>query len=323
VKRSKEVKIGLVVVCAIAAFIWGVSFLKGTNLFSRRFYLYAIYPKIDNLIPANPVNLHGYRIGQVKHISLITRTGTVQVLVQFLITEKISIPRHSIARAVSADLLGTKAVEIVFSNSTKFVENGDTLTGEVEQGLKESFNKQLAPLQAKAENLLGSVDTVMNMVSQVLNTRTRENIDRSFEGVKRAILSLEKTAYKLDDLLASEKPKMSHILTNLSNITTNLNRSEGKINHILTNFSTISDSLARSQLKSAIDHADKTLRDLSQVVARINEGQGTLGKLSKSDSLYDNLNRSAAHLDKLLKDLQDHPKRYVHFSIFGRKDKKP
>lgn len=318
-KLSKEFKIGIVVVCAISAFIWGVSFLKGSNLFSNKYYLYAVYPKIDNLIPSSPLQINGYKIGQVKTMSLIKKDGKNQVLVTFLLSEDISIPKNSIARAVSADLLGAKAVEVVFSGESTFVESGDTLIAETEQGLKESFNKQLAPLQAKAENLIGSIDTVMNVVSSVLNTRTRANIDQSFESVRKAILSLEQTAYKLDDMMASEKPKMASILTNLNGITGNLNKNEQKITNILNNFSNLSDSLAKTQLKSAVTNADNTLKELNILLAKINEGQGTIGKLAKNDSLYNNLNKSADDLDKLLKDLKENPRRYVHFSLFGRK----
>lgn len=318
-KLSKEFKIGVVVVCAIATFIWGVSFLKGSNLFSDREYLYAVYPKIDNLIVGSPIQINGYKIGQVKSISLLQQGDKTGILVKFLITEEVEIPKGSIAKAVSADLLGTKAVEIIYGKSKEFLKSGDTLVAETEQGLKESFNKQLAPLQAKAEHLISEIDTVMTVVGQVLNTKTRDNIDKSFESVRKAILSLEQTAYKLDDMVASEKPKMSSILNNLNGISSNLNKNESKINNILNNFSSLSDSLAKSQLKTAVASADATLKELNVLMAKINQGQGTLGKLAKNDSLYNNLNKSAEDLDKLLKDLKENPKRYVHFSLFGRK----
>lgn len=318
-KISKEFKIGLVVVCSIAAFIWGLNFLKGSNLFSSQFYLYAVYPRIDNLIPANPVQINGFKVGQIKTISLVTQGGKTSVLVKFSLDEEIKIPKNSIARAVSADLLGTKAVEIIYSTNSEFVKNGDTLIAETEQGLKESFNKQIAPLQAKAENLIGSVDSVFSVVTLMLNAKTRQNIDETFESVRRSIFSLEKTAYKMDDLIAVEKPKISGILNNLNGITDNLNKSEQKINNVLNNFSNLSDSLSKSQLKSAISNADNTLKELNSLLTKINEGKGTLGKMAKNDSLYNNLNKSAEDLDKLLKDLKENPKRYVHFSLFGRK----
>lgn len=308
-------------VSAVAAFIWGISFLKGSGFFSDHFYVYAVYPKIDNLIPANPLQINGYKIGQVRSISLINKGGRNQVLVKFLVTEDVSIPKNSIAKIASTDLLGSKVVEVMFSTEKEFLKNGDTLQSEIEQGLKESFNRQLGPLQVKAESLISSIDSVMTVVSLVLNTRTRSNIEQSFESVRRAILTIEQTAYKMDDLIASEKPKMSTIFSNLSGITSNLNKSEQKINNILTNFSNLSDSLAKSQLRSAVSNADNTLRELNQLVGKINAGQGTMGKLIKNDSLYNSLNRSSEGLDKLLKDLKENPKRYVHFSIFGRKSK--
>jgi phospholipid/cholesterol/gamma-HCH transport system substrate-binding protein len=322
VKISKEFKIGIVVVCAVAAFIWGLSFLKGSNIFSDRYFLYAVYPKIDNLIPSNSVQINGYKIGQVKSISLIEKGGKNQILVKFIITEDVNIPKGSTAKVISIDLLGTKVVEVIFSNSKQFVKSGDTLLSETEQTIKESFIKQLGPLQAKVENLVSSVDTVMDVVNKVLNYRTRENISQSFESVRRAIFSLEQTAYKLDDLMATEKPKISSVLTNLNGITSNLNKNEHKITNILNNFSNLSDSLAKTQLKSAVENADHTLKELNGLLSKINEGQGTLGKLAKNDSLYNNLNKSADDLDKLLKDLKENPKRYVHFSLFGRKEKK-
>lgn len=318
-KLSKEFKIGIVVVFAISAFIWGVSFLKGSNIFSDKYFLYAVYPKIDNLIPSNPIQINGYKIGQVKSISLIEKGGVNQILIKFIITEDVNIPRGSVAKAVSTDLLGSKAVEVIFSGNKDFVKNGDTLIAETEPSFKQSFNSQLGPLQAKVESLVSSIDTVMNVVNKVLNIKTRENISQSFESVRKAIFSLEQTAYKLDDLMATEKPKISSLLTNLNGITSNLNKNEVKITNILTNFSNLSDTLAKTQLKSAVANADNTLRELNSLLAKINEGQGTLGKLAKNDSLYNNLNKSADDLDKLLKDLKENPKRYVHFSLFGKK----
>lgn len=323
-KLSKEFKIGIVVVVSIGAFIWGVSFLKGANFFSDTYYLYAIYPEIDNLTPSNKVQINGFQIGQVKSINLVEKGGKNQILVKFIITEDVNIPKNSIARVTSVDLLNTKAVEVIFaSKDNGFVKNGDTLVAQNAEGMKESVVRKLEPLQRKVESLISSMDTVMDVVNKVLNYKTRENISQSFESVRKAIFSLEQTAYKLDDLMATEKPKISSLLTNLNGITSNLNKNEVKITNILTNFSNLSDTLAKSQLKSAVTNADNTLKELNALLSKINQGQGTLGKLAKNDSLYNNLNNSAADLDKLLQDLKANPKRYVHFSLFGGKNKQP
>lgn len=321
-KISKELKIGIVVTLSIGLFIWGFNFLKGFNLFSNNYELYAVYPKIDGLIEANPLLINGYKVGQINKISLTQdKNGKYAVLVKFLLSEDVKIPKHSTAKAVSSDLLGSKAVEIIYSNETEFVKSGDTLLAETEEGLKSAVSKQLSPLQKKAEGLISSIDSVMTIVQYVLNDKTRANLDKSFESIKKAIQSLEQTAYKLDDLMASEKAKISAILTKVNNLAGMLEKNTGRIDNIIGNFSTLSDSLAKSDLKSAIAEADKTLAELNILIAQINKGQGTLGKLVKNDSLYNNLNKSSEDLDKLLNDLRLNPGRYIHISVFGRKDK--
>jgi phospholipid/cholesterol/gamma-HCH transport system substrate-binding protein len=322
VKISKEFKIGIVVTSAIGLFIWGFNFLKGKELFSEKFELYAVYPKIDGLIEANPLLINGFKVGQINKISLNKNAnGGYNVVVRFLLTEDVKIPKHSIAKAVSSDLLGSKAVEIIYSNNLEFMQSGDTLIAETEEGLKTSVSKQLAPLQQKIEGLLSSVDSVMTVVQVVLNDKTRENLSKSFESITKAIQSLEQTAYKMDDLVASEKAKISSILSHLNSLAAMLENNTGKIDNIIGNVSTLSDSLAKSNLKNAIAEADKTLQELNKLVAQINSGQGTLGKLAKNDSLYNNLNNASDDLDKLMKDLRINPERYIHFSVFGRKDK--
>jgi len=273
------------------------------------------------LIPASPLLINGYKIGQVNTIQLLKRNGKPFVLVKFLLTEDVQIPKGSIAKAISSDLLGTKAVEINFSDNIEFVKSGDTLEADAEVNLQNAVNAQIAPLKAKAENLIGSIDSVMTVVNAILNAKTRENLDKSFESVRKAILTLEQTAYKLDDLVGSEKVKISSILSHLNGITANLDKNGQKIDNILTNFSNISDSLAKAELASAINNTDKSMKQLNALLAGINAGQGTLGKLTKNDSLYYNLNKSTVDLDKLLKDLRYNPERYIHFSVFGRKDK--
>ena len=320
-KITKEYKIGIVVVASIAFSIWGINFLKGMNLFSNKYVLYAVYPKIDGLIEANPLLINGFKVGQINKITLNKINGQYAVVVKFLLTEDVQIPKKSIARAVSSDLLGSKAIEIIYSNNTEFVSSGDTLMAESEDDLKTSVSKQIAPLQAKAVGLISSIDSVMTVVQFILNDKTRDNLNHSFESIKKALASLEQTAYKLDDLMSTEKVKISSILTKLNDLAGMLEKNTGKIDNIIGNFSSLSDSLSKSQLKHAISEADQTLTQFNKMVTEINKGNGTIGKLIKNDSLYVNLNKASEDLDKLLKDLRMNPNRYVHISVFGKKDK--
>ena len=321
-KISKEIKTGLVVVVAVALTVYGVNLLRGTDLFKNDFTLYAIYNKAEGIIEANPVMINGYKVGQVNKISLIQRNNEYKVLIKFLLAEKVNIPKDSHAKIVSSDLLGSKAIEIAFKDTLVFVSDGDTLLADYEDDLKTAVDKRIAPLQKKAENLISSIDSVMQVVQQVLNANVRQNLIASFESIKTTISYLQHTASNLDTLTTTQRSKIAVILDKVQSITSNIEKSNVKLTNIITNFSDISDSLAKSNIKSTIEHVNLALVQANEILAQINTGKGTVGKLIKNDSLYNNLNKASGDLDKLLVDLNEHPKRYVHFSIFGRKDRK-
>ncbi|HXB39384.1 MAG TPA: MlaD family protein [Bacteroidia bacterium] len=322
-KLSREVKTGIVVVIAIALGVYGFNYLRGSDLFKKDFTLYAMYNKSDGLIEASPVTVNGYRVGQIKKLTLVPFKGAYKVLVSLMISEKVNIPIGSHAKIVSSDLLGTKAVEIMFADTNVFVNMGDTLLPDVEDNLQTAVDKRIAPLQKKAENLISSIDSVMQVVQKVMNANVRASLVASFESIKTTIQSLQHTAFTMDTLTTTQQGKIIHILDKLASITSNIEKNNDKISNILTNFSDISDSIAKSNIKSTIERTNLALLQANDILAQINSGKGTVGKLIKNDSLYNNLNNASKDLDALFKDLNDHPKRYVHFSIFGRKDRKP
>lgn len=314
IQFKKEYLIAIVVIFAIACLYWGIKFLKGVEMFSKKTVLYATYPRLDNLIEANPVLVNGYKIGTVNKISLIKRHGKYEVLVKMLITQNVEIPKNSVARVISTDLLGSKAIEITYGNSSELAVENDTLLSEAEQGLKEAVDKRIAPLQAKIENLIGSIDSVATIVTYVLNKTSRQNIIASLESTRKAILSLEHTAQTFEQ----DAEKISQIINKLNSILTTLDKN---LPQITKNLNQLSDSLANAPIKNTIKDLNKTLAETKVLLANINEGKGTLGKLAKNDSVYNNLNKSLSNLEKLLGDLKEHPKRYVHFSLFGKKEK--
>jgi phospholipid/cholesterol/gamma-HCH transport system substrate-binding protein len=320
VKLTKEVKVGIVSAIAIAFFIYGFNFLKGRNLFSTQRKFYAFYHNIDGLVEANPLMVNGYKIGTVGDIEL-SADSTNHLLVTLFLDSDIKIPKNSIARVVSSDILGSKAVQLILGDSKVYANDGDTLNADSEDNLKESVNKAIAPLQHKAEGLIASMDSVMVAVQAVFNTNARQNLARSFESIKLSLLSLETTSYRLDTLVLSEKAKLSSILTKINALATTLAGNSDKIGNIINNFSNISDSIAKSNLTSAINNADLVLSNASSIMNKINKGEGTMGMLINNDSLYKKLDKSTADLDKLLIDLRINPERYIHVSVFGRKDK--
>ena len=320
-KLSKEVKVGIVTVSAIALFIYGFNFLKGINLFSTKHKFYAVYHDIDGLVEANPVLIKGFKIGMVGDI-VLTHDTTSLVLITMLIDDKVLVPKNSIAKVISSDILGSKAILLILGTGTNYAKDGDTLQSAQEDNLKQSVNKAIAPLQKKAEGLISSIDSVMVVVQEVLNKNAQQNLSKSFESIKRAISSLETTAYRLDTLINSEKQKISSILSKVNILSTTLANNSDRLTNIIKNFSSISDSLAKSKLTSAINNANVALTQFSGIMNKINKGEGTMGLLVNNDSLYHKLDNSANDLDKLITDLKMNPERYVHISVFGRKEKK-
>jgi phospholipid/cholesterol/gamma-HCH transport system substrate-binding protein len=320
VKLTKEVKVGIVTTIAIGCFIYGFNFLKGKDFFSTQRKFYAVYQDIDGLVDANPMLINGFRVGMVGDIELMN-DGSGKVLVTLVLDDEVNVPKNSIARVVSSDLLGSKAIQLVLGTGTDYAESGDTLVASQEDNLKQAVNKTIAPLQKKAEGLISSIDSVMVVVQQVFNESARQNLAKSFENIKDAIASLETTSYRLDTLVNSEKAKISSILSKINHLAGTLDENSGKLANVINNFSNISDSLAQSNLKQAINNADVALSQASSIMTKINKGEGSLGLLVNNDSLYRKLDKSSEDLDKLLKDLRINPERYVHISVFGRKDR--
>jgi len=322
VKISKEVKTGIVVVVAIVLGIYGFNYLRGTDLFKKDFTLYAIYPRSEGIIEANPVLVNGYKVGQVQRLKLLPQENGYKVLVTFMMQENVKIPVGSFAKIVSSDILGSKAIEINFNDTTVYVQDGDTLLPDVEDDLKTAVDKRIAPLQKKAESLISSIDSVMQVVQQVMNANVRASLVTSFENIKTTIQSLQHTAFNLDTLTTTQQSKIIHILDKLQSITSNIEKNNDKISNVINNFSNLSDSLAKANIKSTIDNTNLALVQANDILNQVNSGKGTMGKLIKNDSIYNNLNRASEDLDKLLKDLRINPERYVHISVFGRKDRK-
>lgn len=308
-KISNEVKVGIAVVITLAGFIWGLNYLKGTDLFATTNKYFVVYNNVNGIVKSNPVIMNGYKIGQVDKIEY-TKDKSGKLVVTLKIDDNIFVPKSSNAVIVSSDLLGSKAIELEFGNDGVPAKNGDTLVGDVESGLTE----QIKPLKNKAEGLVTSLDSLSFALSQLLNDNSRNSLNKTFA-------NLEKISSGLDQLINADNSRLRSFIANADGVAGNLNKNSNNINSILSNVNSLSDSLSRLQLNATIERLNKTVTELSDVLAKIESGQGSLGKLVNNDSLYVNLNNASANLDKLLIDLKANPGRYVHVSVFGRKDK--
>lgn len=318
---KKEVKAGILVLLAIGLFIYGFNFLKGKDLFSKHRSFYAIYKGVDGLDVSNPVQISGFKVGQVKDIYLYPDNSGRVVVQLYLSNLDFEISDSAVAKIVSSDLLGSKAVELMLKKGSKPAANGDTLRSDTEDDIKSAVDKRIAPLQKKAESLISSIDSVMVVVQAVLDKGTRDNLTKSFETIKKTIETFEKTSLRLDTLVKNEKYKLSVIFSKVESISTTIASNNDKLSNAIRNFSDISDSLAKANIKSTLERTNKTMGEVSDIMEKINKGEGSMGLLINDKKLYRDLDSTSANLDRLLEDMRINPRRYVHVSVFGKKEK--
>ena len=318
---KKEVQIGLVAIIAIAVAYYGFSFLLGKQILRKGTQFYALYPSSGGIAIDNHVKLNGISVGKVNKVSLSDKKDG-SVLVGFYIDhDNAAVTDSTIAKVASLDLFGTMAVILQNTRAGNVLGDGDTVMSEVEGDLKSAVDERLRPLEEKTNALIGSMDSLVSSIQIILDEDTRKNLHSSFKSINKSLKVFERTAGTLDASVEKETKRFDSILYNINSITANLNNNNERIDNVLKNFSDISDSLAKADITGTFDKAGKTLESVAVVMEKIEKGEGTMGMLINNDSLYNNLNESSAELDKLLEDIRVNPNRYVHFSVFGRKEK--
>ncbi len=314
-KIPRELKVGFFFVLAIAGFIWGLNFLKGKNIFSKERYFYAVYDDINGLEKSNPVLINGMRIGQVSDM-YFDPSMNGNVIIVLAVKNEFPIPKNSVSRIFSSDLMGSRAISIELGSSGELAVTGDTLMSTMEATLKEEVNRQIQPLKRKAENLILSIDSMVVAVQGVFTRDIRDEILASIQSIRMTFQNLETTTSNIDTLVVEQSNRLASILYNLDMITMNLRDNGEEINNTIDNISTISDSLAMAHIPQTFQNLNDVVSDISEITQKINSGEGSIGMLLNNDQLYIELEKTAYELNQLLEDVRTNPKRYVKFSLF-------
>lgn len=309
VKISKEFKTGIVAITVIALFIWGYNFMKGLNLFDGPLKtFYTQYNNVQGLNTASVVTINGVEVGKVLSINFNKdpdKRG--QLIVEFSVDTDFEFSKKSIAKIYSASLMGGKSLAIIPSYEGEVAKPGDILKGEIESDIFSSVSEKLNPLQAKVENVIVSADSLMSGLTDVLDEKSRENIKLSLDRLSATILNFQNLSGSLDSLVKTNERKINNTFTNTEELTSNLAK--------------ISDSLANANIASTIKNLEITISSINTILANLEEGNGTMGKLLTDDEMYVNLTNASKELEELLREVKLHPKRFVSLSVFGKKDK--
>ena len=297
---NKEIKIGFFALLAIIVLFIGVNYLKGINILNSNKTYYAKYDNIGGLKIGSSLFINGYQIGMVSDIQLLKNQN---LLVSVSSDHDIEIPNNSILSIVNQDIMGTKAVELILGDNNIKAKNGDTLVSSVQSSLQDDENKQILPLKIKTEDLIGSIDSVMKIITAVLNKDTRNNLSNSLNSLDLTFNLMSETMFKVNGIIDENDERITSIFKNLE-------KSNDNITSILSNFSIVSDDLANSNIKQIIS-------DLTAISQKINSSEGSLGLLINNEDIYENLEKSTKALEDLIVDIKNNPKRYVSFSIIG------
>jgi len=306
---NKEFKIGFFAIASIIALVFGVNYLKGINILNYNRDFYAVYENIGGLQVGSSVLINGYKVGMVSDIDLLTEQNQ-NLLVTISLDKEFDMATNTVCKIVNQDLMGSKGIALVLGNTDELVTSGDTLISGIEGSLQDEVNAQILPLKNKAEELIGSIDSVMMIVTAVLNKDTRENLRNSLSSLDKTFELMSHTMVKVDSMIDINDERIAKVVKNLESITSNLESSNGEIKNILTNFSSLSDSLAKADIA-------KVLQNVSDITTKINNAEGSIGLLLKDDKIYVNFEKSTRELAALLEDIKKNPSRYVNFSIIG------
>ena len=289
---------------SILLFIFGFNYLKGTSLIDRQKTLYAVYDEVDGLLVGANVMINGLSIGNVTELEFLK--NSTKILVTLKVKDELNFSSKSTASIYETGVLGGLAISIepLFDRES-IVQTGDTLRSSVRPGLTELINRQIEPLSRQLQSTITSVDSIFSGASSVLNKQTQLNIKESIEVLTSAINSINNSAYIIEGTLTEKNDKISKTIDNIESISDNLSKVTKELNEF--------------GLSNVLDDLKESTEGINSVIQNLNSDSSSLGKLINKDELYENLNSSILSLNNLIDDINENPKKYVHFSIFGRK----
>ena len=294
---TKEAKIGLVSIVSLALLYLGINYLKGVNLFKPVNHYYVAFSNVKGVTVSSPVFVEGFKVGLVREISYdYDTTGKISVLVS--LEDKMRINKGSYITVVNSFLGGAELHIHLNTFVDDYFHSGDTIEGRMETDMMTSVQENFLPgieqIMPKLDSILGGLQTLVNHPA----------LTQSLAHVEQTTASLEHSSRRLDQLLAKDVPV---IVENLKGIT--------------TNFESVSGQLKELDLAGTMRTVNATLANLKLTTDKLNSADNSLGLLLNDRQLYDNLNGTMENASLLLLDLREHPKRYVHFSLFGSKQK--
>jgi phospholipid/cholesterol/gamma-HCH transport system substrate-binding protein len=310
-KISNEVKVGATAILTIVIFIWLYSFLKGKDILSSTAYYYTVYDKIGGLAESSPVEINGYKVGVVQSVNFIDAVSG-RLLVTFSVDKNFKLPKNTVAEIVPVSLLGGMKVQFVYGSGPGTYSHGDTIPGRLAESLMETVENEFFPVKDKITTLVIKLDSVISSVNDIMNAEFKDNLGGT-------LANLNSTTGSINNIIGSKEKELKATLENIDKFSRMLSDNTEKMDKTFSNLESITDTLAAADIYKSVFNLKSSLENASILIDNMNNGKGSAGQFMTNDTLYSNLTASLESLNLLLEDMKANPKRYVHFSIFGKK----
>ena len=303
---TRELKTGVIAVLIIILFVWGYNFMKNRSLYDKTRTFYAEYTNVQGLAPKSNITINGLKVGTVTKISFHPEKKGV-LIAHLNLSNDIDFSVNSVAQIYSPDFISGKSLKInIAIDEGDIAIDGDTLVGEVDSGILGMINEQIAPLQSKVESFVVHTDSVMQNINKVMDQENQKNIKESLQSLNEVLSNFRSTASNLE-MMTREGGKIDSVMIGA--------------NKTMSNFAQISDSIRAVDIGATVAELRLSLESFNVILDSVSSGKGTLGKLMQDEALYNNLTNSSKELEELLREVKEHPKRFVHLSVFGKKEK--
>lgn len=314
VRFTREIKAGLIALLAIGGFFFLFQFMKGKSFFTTDNIYYAKFDNVEGLEQSNPISINGLKVGQVEKIIPQTgKDGKLYFVVKLLVDKEYSFSKNSKAEIFEPGIMSGKEmrVNLVYDNAA-IAQDGDTLKGAYQSSLMNSLSSQVGPVKDQLQSVLSKVDSAVASTNKILDEQNRREVKALLLTLNQTVASFKSTSDNTNKLISNNQKGIEEVVSNA-----NETMKSAKI--AVDKYGNVAENIDTKKLNQTVEKLSEVSNKLSSVITGIEKGQGSLGKLAKDETLYNNLSETSSNLNLLIKDLKENPKRYINISVFGKK----
>lgn len=321
---SKEVKVAIFTIFIILVFIFGLNYLKGKGFLSKNVHYFAVLENLSGLQVSNPILVNGFKVGIVSKLDFMYEgTHKGKILGRITLNKDIKIPEESTAILYSTGLMGEMSIKIIISDENTYYDSGDTINTKIEADLLSELGGEITPITQKLNDLLNNLNMLFDFEKS-----NPQSLNYTIASINKTLNSFEEVSGNLSENIDNQFSNLDKVLRNLETTTKMLANNEENLDAIIGNAKNLTETLSNGELEKMIAELASTSEEAKMLVSKLNSSDNTIGALLNEKELYNELESKIASLDGvilnanlLLEDMRLNPQRYIHFSVFGKKDK--